>query len=66
MHKLNFMQAKQERIGMVLNMSEDGGILKALFAPTGDWVPEAGAIKEFNGVLYLGGDFVPTISTLRL
>lgn len=62
----NFLQPKQQRFGMVLNINEEGEILKALFDPTGALVPEAGAIKEFDGVLYLGGDWVAAISTLHL
>ncbi len=52
----NFLQPKQELFGMVLNISQNGEIINALFDSTGKFVPEAGAVKEFNGHLYIGGD----------
>ncbi len=60
------LQPKQDLFGMVLNLSESGEILQALFDPTGKWVSEAGAVKEYQGKLYLGGDIVPYISSYSL
>ena len=61
-----FLQPKQDLFGMVLNISGEGEILDALFDPSGEWVPEAGAVKEYKGRLYLGGDVVPYISSYDL
>ena len=61
-----FLQPKQEKFGMVLNISEKGEILQALFDPKGNQVPEAGAVKEFDGKLFIGGDIVPYISVFEL
>ncbi|MCI4667553.1 MAG: SMP-30/gluconolactonase/LRE family protein [Bacteroidia bacterium] len=60
------LQPKQEKYGMILNISEEGEILSAYFDPTGESVPEAGSVKEFEGILYIGGDIVPYISTYKL
>jgi len=62
----NFLQPRQQRFGMVLNINENGEVLRGLFDPNGILVPEAGAVKEFKGVLYMGGDLVPVISKFHL
>ena len=62
----SFLQPKQERFGMIMNLSEDGEILNTLFDPSGEVIPEAGAVKEHNGQLYIGGDVVPYISVYDL
>jgi sugar lactone lactonase YvrE len=62
----SFLQPKQELFGMVLNISQDGKIINALFDSTGKFVPEAGAVKEFNGRLYIGGDVVSFIGSYKL
>lgn len=61
-----FLQPQAELFGMVMNISEQGEILQALFDPTGEIVSEAGAVKEYNGYLYLGGDVVEYISRFPL
>lgn len=61
-----WLQPKQEKFGMVMNISEDGLIKKVLFDTTGSQVPEAGAVKEFNGYLYIGGDNLPYIVKYKL
>ena len=53
-----FLQPKQENFGMILNISETGEVLNALFDPSGKFVSEAGSVKEFDGELYIGGDVV--------
>lgn len=62
----NFLQPKQDLFGMILNISQEGDIIDALFDTTGKFVPEAGAVKEFNGYLYIGGDVVPFIGRYKL
>ncbi|WP_428660349.1 SMP-30/gluconolactonase/LRE family protein [Runella sp.] len=62
----NFIQPKQEKFGMVMNISTDGKILQSLFDTKGIIMPEAGAVKEHNGYLYLGGDTVPYIGKYKL
>lgn len=62
----DFLQHKQELFGMVLNVSQDGKVIDALFDSTGNFIPEAGAVKEFNGRLYLGGDVVSFIGSYQL
>ncbi len=57
-----FLQPKQDLFGMVLNISPEGEILRALFDPSGKTIPEAGAVKEYQGCLYLGGDVVPQVA----
>ncbi|MFT5723200.1 MAG: sugar lactone lactonase YvrE [Bacteroidia bacterium] len=61
-----FMQPKAEPFGMVINVSKDGEILKTLFDTHGSILPEAGAVKEFNGYLYIGGDVLPYIGKYKL
>lgn len=62
----SFIQPKPEKIGMVIEVSRNGQILQALFDSKGKIVKEAGAIIEYNGHLYLGGDVVPYISKLKI
>lgn len=62
----NFMQPKSEKFGMVMNISEDGKILQSLFDPTGTTLAEAGAVKEHDGYLYIGGDILPHIGKYKL
>jgi len=61
-----FMQPKAERSGMVMNVSIDGEIIETLFDTNGTILPEAGAVKEFNGHLYIGGDVIPYIGKYKL
>ena len=56
-----FMQPKQDEYGLILNISAEGKILSVLNDTTGKVIPEAGAVKEINGVLYIGGDIIPYI-----
>lgn len=62
----NFLQPKAEKFGMVMNISADGKILKTLFDTKGIVMPEAGAVKEHDGFLYIGGDVVPHIGKYQL
>ena len=62
----NFMQPKAEKFGMVMNISPEGKILQTFFDTTGNTMPEAGAVKEHQGYLYLGGDVVPHIGKYKL
>ena len=39
---------------------------KTLFDTNGTILPEAGAVKEFNGHLYIGGDVIPYIGKYKL
>ena len=61
-----FMQPKAETFGMVMNVSEEGEIIESLFDTNGTVLPEAGAVKEFNGHLYIGGDVLPYIGKYKL
>ena len=61
-----FLQPKAEPFGMVMNVSEDGEILETLFDTQGAILPEAGAVKEHNGYLYMGGDVLPYIGKYKL
>ncbi|HAA17739.1 MAG TPA: hypothetical protein DCP28_02785, partial [Cytophagales bacterium] len=51
-----FLQPKAEPFGMVVELSPDGEIVQALYDPEGTVVAESGAVREHEGVLYLGGD----------
>jgi len=62
----NWLQPKPELFGMILRLSEDGQILKAYFDPDGSVAPETGAVKEYNGYLYIGGDVVPYIGKFKI
>jgi sugar lactone lactonase YvrE len=62
----NFLQPKAVKFGLILNLSPQGKILDALLDPTGNWVSEAGSVKEYNGNLYIGGDIIPYISKYKL
>ena len=61
-----FVQPKAETFGMVWRIDGSGNILEALYDPRGDKIPEAGAIAEFDGKLWLGGDVVPFVSQLDM
>lgn len=61
-----FMQPKQDKYGMILNISENGEIISSLFDTTGTLIPEAGSVKENKGHLYIGGDIVPYIAVHKL
>lgn len=62
----NFLQPKAEKFGMVMNVSAEGKIIQTYFDPKGVTLPEAGAVKEHNGYLYLGGDVLPHIGKFKL
>jgi sugar lactone lactonase YvrE len=61
-----FLQPKADKFGMVMHISADGKILKSFFDTKGTVMPEAGAVKEYKGYLYLGGDVVPHIGKYKL
>lgn len=61
-----FVQPKAEKFGMVLEVSEKGEIVDALFDPQGRIVSEAGAVEEIADYLYLGGDVVSYVSKYPL
>ena len=61
-----FMQPEAETFGMIMNISEGGEIIESLFDTNGTVLPEAGAVKEFNGYLYIGGDVLPYIGRYKL
>ncbi len=61
-----WLQPKPEKFGMVMNISQDGKILRSLFDTKGRIMPEAGAVKEYNGYLYMGGDVVPHIGKYKI
>jgi len=60
------MQPKAEPFGMVMNVSIEGDIIATLFDPNGTVLPEAGAVKESNGYLYIGGDVLPYVGKYKL
>ena len=62
----NWLQPKQDKFGMVMNISEKGIVLDTFFDTTGIQMPEAGAVKEQNGFLYIGGDNIPYIGKYKL
>jgi sugar lactone lactonase YvrE len=62
----SFLQPKADKFGMVMNVSQEGAILQSFFDTKGIIMPEAGAVKEYNGYLYLGGDVVPHIGKYKL
>jgi hypothetical protein len=62
----SFVQPKAEKFGMVIEVSDSGKIIQALFDSKGETVTEAGAVKEWNGYLYLGGDVVSYVSKVKL
>jgi sugar lactone lactonase YvrE len=61
-----FMQPKAETFGMIMNISKEGEIIESLFDTNGTVLPEAGAVKEFNEHLYIGGDVLPYIGKYKL
>jgi sugar lactone lactonase YvrE len=61
-----WIQPKPEKFGMVMNISRDGKILESLFDTKGRVMPEAGAVKEYKGHLYMGGDVVSHIGKYKL
>lgn len=61
-----FVQPKPELFGMILNISVDGDILSGYFDTTGKYAPETGAVKEYDGHLYIGGDVVSYIARYDL
>lgn len=61
-----FLQPKPDLFGMILNISPEGNIINAFYDTTGKFTPEAGAVKEYNGYLYIGGDIIPYIAKYKL
>jgi len=61
-----FMQPEAEPFGMVMNISKNGEIIETLYDSKGTILSEAGAVKEFNGHLYIGGDVIPYIGKYKL
>lgn len=61
-----FLQPKADKFGMVMHISTDGKILQSFFDTKGIVMPEAGAVKEHKGYLYLGGDVLPNIGKYKL
>lgn len=62
----SFIKPKADHFGMILEISEKGEIVQALFDPTGQFVMEAGAVKELGDKLYIGGDIAPYVATYEL
>jgi sugar lactone lactonase YvrE len=62
----NFLQPKADKFGMVMNIAADGSIIDTLFDTKGTVLFEAGAVKEHNGYLYIGGDVIPYIGKYKL
>lgn len=62
----SFLQPKPELFGMILNLSSQGQIVDALFDTTGIFTPETGAVKEYDGNLFIGGDVVPYIAKYKI
>ncbi|MEM7035747.1 MAG: SMP-30/gluconolactonase/LRE family protein [Bacteroidota bacterium] len=62
----SFLQPKPERFGMVMEIDPMGEVVRALYDPQGETVAEAGAILEWKGHLYLGGDVVSYVSRVKL
>ena len=61
-----WLQPKAQKFGMVMNISKEGNILQSFFDTKGTTMPEAGAVKEHNGYLYLGGDVISHIGKYKL
>jgi sugar lactone lactonase YvrE len=61
-----FLQPKADEFGMIMHISQEGQILNSLFDTKGTVMPEAGAVKEHNGYLYLGGDVAAHIGKYKL
>ena len=61
-----FIRPKADVFGMVLEVTKDGKVLRGLFDTSGEYVPEAGSVRENSGSLYIGGDYVGYISKYAL
>ena len=62
----SFLQPKAEKFGMIMEISEEGKLIQALFDSKGEAVMEAGAIIEHENKLYIGGDVVSYISKYNM
>ncbi|TAE47729.1 MAG: SMP-30/gluconolactonase/LRE family protein [Bacteroidetes bacterium] len=62
----DFLQPQADLFGMVLHVSPAGDVLGGLFDPTGTSAPEAGAVKEYGGYLYIGGDVMPYVRRVKV
>ena len=62
----DFLQPKADKFGMVMNISTNGSIIDLIFDTKGIVLFEAGAVKEHNGYLYIGGDVIPYIGKYKL
>lgn len=62
----SFIQPKPEKFGMVIEITETGEVVQSLFDTKGITVKEAGALKEWQGNLYLGGDIVNYASKVKV
>jgi sugar lactone lactonase YvrE len=61
-----FLQPKADKFGMIQHISMDGKIIETLFDTQGILLPEAGAAKEHNGYLYIGGDVLPYVGKFKM
>lgn len=62
----NFLQPEADKFGMIQHLSQDGEITETLFDPKGTLFPEAGAVKEHDGHLYIGGDVLPYLGKYKI
>ena len=61
----NFLKPAPEAFGMLMEVSDEGQIIRTFLDSSGSQVAEAGAILEKEGTLYLGGDKVSYVSKLN-
>ncbi|KXX69053.1 SMP-30/gluconolactonase/LRE family protein [Flammeovirga sp. SJP92] len=62
----DFMKPKPEKYGLVMEVSDQGEIIRVFTDEEGKVVEEAGAIVEKDGLLFLGGDIVNSVSVFEL
>ena len=62
----SFLKPKAEPFGMIIEYAPDGTMVKAFYDPEGKLVAEAGAVTEFEGKLYIGGDAAAGVVVFEL
>ncbi len=62
----SWLQPQNKPFGMIMQLSEEGEILKTYFDTAGKAVSEASSIEEGDGYLYFGGDLTGHIGKYKL
>lgn len=60
------VRPKIKAYGLIMNVNDNGNVLKIYCDPSGKFVSEASSVEEYNGYVYLGGDILNHINKFKL